>query len=82
MGIINTIREEINTVFERDPAAKSKIEILLCYPGLHAMIFYRAAHWLWVRRLFLMGRVLSHLGRFLTGIETTPRRNHRQAVLH
>jgi len=72
MGIIGTVREEIQTVFERDPAAKSKIEILLCYPGLHAMIFYRAAHWFWMRRMFLIGRVLSHTGRFFTGIEIHP----------
>lgn len=72
MGAFNTLREEIQTVFERDPAARSRLEVILCYPGFHAIIFYRAAHWLWVRKLYLLGRLLSHMGRFFTGIEIHP----------
>lgn len=72
MAFFKTLREEIKTVFERDPAAKSKLEIFLCYPGFHAMIFYRAAHWLWIKKLYLLGRVMSQIGRFLTGIEIHP----------
>lgn len=72
MAFFKTLREEIRTVFERDPAAKSKLEIFLCYPGFHAMIFYRMAHWLWVKKLYLLGRIMSQVGRFFTGIEIHP----------
>jgi serine O-acetyltransferase len=65
-------REDINATFERDPAAKSVLEILFCYPGFHAVLFYRIAHWLWVHKLYLSGRFISHVGRFLTGIEIHP----------
>lgn len=65
-------RKEINTVFERDPAARSTWEILLAYPGLHALIGYRFSHWLWVHHLKLWARWNSHLIRFLTGIEIHP----------
>lgn len=66
------LREDIQVVFERDPAAKSVFEVLLCYPGLHAIWLHRVAHALYQRRLFLVARLLSHLGRFLTGIEIHP----------
>ncbi len=66
------IREDIKAVFERDPAVKSLLEVILCYPGLHAIIIYRIAHWFYKRRLFLIARLLSHIGRFLTGIEIHP----------
>lgn len=66
------MREDIKTVFERDPAAKSVIEVLLCYPGLHAVWIQRVAHRLYRSRLYLLARLLSHLGRFLTGIEIHP----------
>ena len=56
----------------RDPAARSALEVLLCYPGLHAVTFHRAAHAAWRRGFRLLGRWLSHLGRFLTGIEIHP----------
>lgn len=69
---IKTIREDIRVVFERDPAARSALEIILCYPGLHAVLFYRVAHWFWTKRLYLAARIISHLGRFLTGIEIHP----------
>jgi serine O-acetyltransferase len=66
------IRRDIRAVYDRDPAARSTVEILLAYPGLHAIWFHRAAHWLWDYGLKLPGRVVSHLGRWLTGIEIHP----------
>jgi serine O-acetyltransferase len=59
-------------VFDRDPAARSRIEIALCYPGLHALVMHRIAHKLWNWRLRLFARVLSHFARLLTGIEIHP----------
>lgn len=66
------LREDIAVVFERDPAARSAWEVLVCYPGLHAQWFYRLAHWLWLHRLRFLARFVSHLGRFFTGIEIHP----------
>ena len=66
------IRNEINVIFERDPAAQSVLEILFCYPGLHAVRLHRGAHWLWEQNLRFPARLLSHIGRFLTGIEIHP----------
>lgn len=66
------VRENIGSVFGRDPAARSWLEIVLCYPGFHAMIFYRVAHFLWRSKLRLAGRFVSHLGRVATGIEIHP----------
>ena len=66
------IRSDIECILERDPAAKSRLEILTCYPGLHALIFHRIAHRLWLMRLFWLGRVVSHFSRFFTGIEIHP----------
>ncbi len=66
------LREDIRVVFERDPAARNAWEVLVCYPGLHAQWFYRAAHWLWLRKLHFLARLVSHLGRFFTGIEIHP----------
>lgn len=70
--MFKTLREDIKAVFERDPAVKSLLEVILCYPGLHAVIIYRIAHWFYQRKLFLIARLLSHIGRFLTGIEIHP----------
>ena len=70
--MFETIREDIYSVFDRDPAARSVLEIIFCYPGLHAAWFYRIAHWFWTRELFFLGRFTSHIGRFLTGIEIHP----------
>ncbi len=72
MGMISYLKEEITTIKRRDPAAKSTLEVILCYPGLHAIVLYRFAHWLWTKKLYLFGRVVSHMGRFLTGIEIHP----------
>src|SRR3972149_4439053 len=66
------IRNDIKVIFERDPAARSVIEILLCYPGFHVMRFHHAAHWLWTHDLRLLARFLSHISRWLTGIEIHP----------
>ena len=66
------LHEDIQSVKERDPAARSSVEVFFCYPGLHAIWFHRVAHWFWVREFFFFGRFLSHLGRFCTGIEIHP----------
>ncbi|MGH6676590.1 MAG: serine O-acetyltransferase, partial [Xanthobacteraceae bacterium] len=66
------LRESIRAYRERDPAARSSVEVFLCYPGLHAVLMHRWAQWLWRRHLHLPGRLVSHLGRFLTGIEIHP----------
>jgi serine O-acetyltransferase len=70
--VFNQIREDIYSVFDRDPAARSVLEIIFCYPGLHAVWFYRVAHWFWTHELYFFGRFTSHIGRFLTGIEIHP----------
>ncbi|MCX7682428.1 MAG: serine O-acetyltransferase [Anaerolineae bacterium] len=70
--MFDRIREDIQTVFAKDPAARTVWEVLCCYPGLHAIWLYRVAHWLWKRRLFFLARFLSHVNRWLTGIEIHP----------
>lgn len=72
MKIFKTLREEINTIFERDPAARSVLEVIFCYPGFHAILFHRMANWLWRKEFYFLGRFVSHLGRFFTGIEIHP----------
>jgi serine O-acetyltransferase len=67
-----TIRSDIRSVFDRDPAARSLLEVLLCYPGLHAVWAHRIAHWFWIHQLKLIGRWISQLARGLTGIEIHP----------
>jgi serine O-acetyltransferase len=66
------IREDIQAVFERDPAARSVPEIIFCYPGFHAVLVYRLARWFWTHRFYFLGRFVSHIGRALTGIEIHP----------
>jgi len=66
------MREDIHVVFERDPAARSIIEVICCYPGLHAVWLHRISHWLWIRKANFLARLVSHLARFLTGIEIHP----------
>jgi len=70
--MFRSIRREIQVIFERDPAARSVLEILLCYPGFHAMRFHRLAHWLWNRGFVVAARFVSHVSRWLTGIEIHP----------
>jgi serine O-acetyltransferase len=66
------IREDIRTVFEKDPAAMSTLEVICCYPGLHAIWMHRIAHFLWDKHFFFLARLLSHISRMLTGIEIHP----------
>ena len=66
------LQEEIAVVFERDPAARNTWEVVTCYPGFHALLVHRLAHWLWSERLRWIARFESHLGRWLTGIEIHP----------
>ncbi|MCL5965812.1 MAG: serine O-acetyltransferase [Deltaproteobacteria bacterium] len=70
--MFRTVRNEIKVIFERDPAARSVLEILSCYPGFHAMRLHRPAHWLWDHGFRLAARFLSHVSRCLTGIEIHP----------
>jgi serine O-acetyltransferase len=70
--LLKNLRDEIDATLARDPAARSRLEVLLCYPGFHALLYYRAAHWLWRRGWHLSGRLVSHVGRMLTGIEIHP----------
>lgn len=70
--MFNTLREDIKTIFDRDPAARSLLEVLLCYPGLHALWDHRIARFFWTHRLKLIGRMVSHCSRFYTGIEIHP----------
>ena len=72
MSAIARIREDVRSVFERDPAARSWLEVLLCYPGLWAVWIHRASNRLWRLRLRLAARVLSQVGRFLTGVDIHP----------
>ena len=66
------IKEDIQVVFDRDPAARSTLETLLTCPGLHAMLCHRVNHWLWKKQLHLLGRLGSYFARFLTGVEIHP----------
>ena len=70
--MLHTIRAELAAIKERDPAARSSLEILLCYPGLHALALHRLSHRLWRWRLCLLARLISQLSRWLTGIEIHP----------
>jgi len=66
------LREDIASIFDRDPAARNAWEVITCYPGVHALLIHRLAHWLWTARLRWLGRMLSQIGRFFTGIEIHP----------
>ncbi|HWJ47300.1 MAG TPA: serine O-acetyltransferase [Candidatus Udaeobacter sp.] len=70
--LLSLIREDVTNVMDHDPAARSRLEVLLCYAGLHAVWFYRMNHWLWNHGLFLLARWLSEVARWLTGIEIHP----------
>ena len=70
--MLERIKEDIQTVFDKDPAAKTVLEVLCCYPGLHALWLHRIAHFLWQHELLFLGRLLSHVNRLLTGIEIHP----------
>lgn len=66
------LREDIQTIYDKDPAARSLLEVLTCYPGLHASWLHRVAHGLWKRKHLTLARMISHVGRFLTGVEIHP----------
>jgi serine O-acetyltransferase len=66
------IREDIQAVFRNDPAARNILEVLLCSPGLHAIMLHRPAHWLYRKKFYLAARIISTINRFLTGIEIHP----------
>jgi serine O-acetyltransferase len=70
--MFNRLKSDIECIMERDPAAKSRLEILTCYPGIHALIFHRLAHLLWGKRFFWLARFISNFSRWLTGIEIHP----------
>ena len=70
--MFNAIKEDIRVVFERDPAARNIWEIMMFYPGLHAVIMQRLAHFLWCKKFYFLGRLVSHINRFITGIEIHP----------
>jgi serine O-acetyltransferase len=70
--MFTTLRRDIQAFMDNDPAARSRLEVLLAYPGLHALWFHRLAHGLWQRRLYFLGRMVSQFGRFFTGIEIHP----------
>lgn len=70
--MFNNLKEDISIVFDRDPAARTHLEILTTYPGVHALIIHRFSHWLWKKHFFWLGRFTSHIGRWLTGIEIHP----------
>jgi len=70
--IFKHLVDDIDSMMARDPAARSRIEVVLAYPGFQALLFYRLAHAAWQRRWRLLGRVISHIGRFFTGIEIHP----------
>jgi len=72
MAVIERVREDIRSVLERDPAARSWLEVLLCYPGLWAVWIHRASHKLWRTKLRLAARFLSQIGRFFTGVDIHP----------
>ncbi|MGD9951517.1 MAG: serine O-acetyltransferase [Burkholderiales bacterium] len=70
--MINQLREDIASIFARDPAARTTWEVLTCYPGLHAIYFHKLARWFWTHGLRWLGRFTSHFGRWATGIEIHP----------
>jgi len=70
--MFSRIKEDIQAVKDRDPAARSTLEVLLCYPGLHALFCHRVAHYIYCRGYILLPRIISHLSRFFTGIEIHP----------
>ena len=70
--LFRRLRSDIQCILERDPAARSTFEVLTCYPGLHAVVLHRPAHWCWNHGFKWLGRFISHLSRFFTGIEIHP----------
>lgn len=71
-NFLRCVREDIDAILERDPAARSRLEAFVCYSGLHALWIYRVSHWFWQRRWSFPARLLSQTARFITGIEIHP----------
>ena len=72
MGLLARMRNDVRVIFERDPAPKSKLEVVLNYPGLHAIWMHRVAHFFYNRQWYLLARMISHVSRFLTQVEIHP----------
>jgi len=70
--MFKTLKEDIQNIFSKDPAAKNTLEVVLCYPGLHAVWFYRIAHWFYRKKMYTVARIISHISRLVTGIEIHP----------
>lgn len=70
--MFNKLKEDLDTIKKKDPAARSKLEIVLFYPGFHAVVVHRLSHFLWRKRWYLLARFISQFARFLTGIEIHP----------
>jgi serine O-acetyltransferase len=70
--MFDTLKRDMQTIMERDPACRGPLEIVTCYPGFHVLLFHRVAHWMWRHRMKLLARMVSHKARFLTGIEIHP----------
>jgi serine O-acetyltransferase len=73
--MIDRIAEDIRSAMRKDPAARSSLEVIFCYPGVHALWFYRIAHFLYNRKMYITARIISHFARFITGIEIHPGAN-------
>lgn len=72
VGFWQTIKNDIDVIFEQDPAARSRLEVILTYSGLHAIWNHRIAHWFWKKKFYTIARIISQFSRFLTGIEIHP----------
>lgn len=70
--MFKTLKEDIQTVFAKDPAAKNRLEVILCYPGLHAVWLHRIAHWFYKKKIYTIARIISHINRHITDIEIHP----------
>jgi len=70
--LLGRMTEDIKSAIDKDPAAKSMLEIILCYPGVHALWFYRISHFLYNRKIYIIARIVSHFARFITGVEIHP----------
>ena len=72
MGLFGWLKEEIDAVFQRDPAARNVLEVIFCYPGFHAIVGHRIHHFLYKHKVYFLARLLSQINRFFTGIEFIP----------
>ena len=72
MSLLSRMRDDVRSIMERDPAARTRLEVLLCYPGLWAVWIHRISNWLWRHKLRLPARVLSQIARFYTGVDIHP----------